>query len=189
MHQLLQSAFRLNVARHVVRHVLATLFNGTFHTIESTCRRTRFHKQQQHYQRNWTTGQTMNQRSIRQFEKTFLIWQNLGIFNTHSGASLATSDSLTSEDHRRSSHKAGMSPCGRPELTTGRVHPRVGSGRVTKLEKISGSGRIGSRRSKSKKIVHLSYLTCNESLLLLIESLLPQGGIGKRHSATSRSRH
>ena len=64
-----------------------------------------------------------------------------------------------------------------------------GSGRVTKLEKISGSGRVGSRRSKSKKIVHLSYLTCNESLLLLIESLLPQGGIGKRHSATSRLRH
>jgi len=28
-----------------------------------------------------------------------------------------------------------------PELTTGRVHPLLGSGRVTKTEKISGSGR------------------------------------------------
>jgi len=37
----------------------------------------------------------------------------------------------------------------RSELTTGRVHPRVGSGRagsgrVTKTEKTSGSGRVGS---------------------------------------------
>ena len=61
------------------------------------------------------------------------------------------------------------------ELTTGRVHPRVGSGRV-------GSGHV-----VNLKICTFSYLTLKESLLLLI---LQQGdGIDKRHSAMSRLRH
>ena len=75
---------------------------------------------------------------------------------------------------RRSAADAGSvtltADVGGSELTKGRVHPRVGSGHVV----------------LDLKICTFSYLTLKESLLLLI---LPQGGTGKRHSATSRLRH
>jgi len=50
-----------------------------------------------------------------------------------------------------------------------------------------GSGLFPGRVVLDLKICIFSYLTWKEPLLLLIQSLLPQGdGIGKRHSATSR---
>ena len=49
-----------------------------------------------------------------------------------------------------------------------------------------GSGLFPGRVVLDLIICIFSYLTSKEPLLLLIQSLLPQGGIGKRHSATSR---
>jgi len=76
----------------------------------------------------------------------------------------------------------------RPELITGRVHPRVrsdrvGSGHRNRENQWVGSGHV----VVNLKICTFFHLTLKESLLLLI---LPQGdGIDKRHSATSRLRH
>jgi len=70
--------------------------------------------------------------------------------------------------------------------SAGRVRP----GRVGSPKQRKPVGRIGSGHVVlDLKICTFSYLTLKESLLLLIQSLFPQGGIGKRHSATSRLRH
>ena len=41
-----------------------------------------------------------------------------------------------------------ISPQGNAELSTGRMDPRVGSGRVTILPDFGGSGRVGSGQRK-----------------------------------------